>query len=137
MPVQTAIAFATFFLKNDYMFTFHEGSFYLANYFCTFNSGCTHFHSTIGIDEENFVKFYRIAFFFFFSEVMNKQFLARFGLELLSLNVYNCVHLIHCITSYTVRRPHPEKVQRLVEPFGNRLQNYYFPSKLATFSREI
>ncbi len=78
MTVQTAIAFATFLLENDNVFTFHEGSLYLANNLCTFDGRCANLNGTVGIYE------------------VDIQLLALLGTELLSLNFYNCVHLLFC-----------------------------------------
>ena len=103
MTVKTAIAFATFFLENDHVFTFYEFFCYLANYFCTFYGGCTYLHSAIGVNQQHFAEFYSVAFLCI-GDVMNKQVLAGFGFELLSLNFYNCVHLNNCKSSYTIRR---------------------------------
>ncbi len=77
MTVQTAIAFATFLLENDDVFTFHEGSLYLANNLCTFDGRCANLNGTVGI--------YEI------------QLLAGLDTELLSLNFYNCVHLFNLV----------------------------------------
>jgi len=93
MTVETAITFTTFFLENDYVFTLYEGIYYLAYYLCTFYGGCTYGNSTVCVNEKNLVKFYGCAFAHL-SEVMNIQLLACLGAELLSLDFYNCVHLI-------------------------------------------
>ena len=50
MTVQTAIAFATFFLENKNFITFHEGTFNLANNFCSFYGRGTNFYVTVGVD---------------------------------------------------------------------------------------
>lgn len=93
MTVETAIAFATFFLENDYVFTLYEGINNLAYYLCTFYCGCTYGYVTVSVNEKNLVKFYCVAFVHL-GEVMNIQLLASLGAELLSLDFYNCVHLI-------------------------------------------
>ena len=92
MAIETAIAFATFFLENNHVFTFHEGINYLANYLCALNGGSTYGYITFSVNEQNLVKFYLVAFVHI-SDVMNIQFLASLGAELLSLDFYNCVHL--------------------------------------------
>lgn len=94
MTVFAAIAFATFLLENDDFFTFYEGSGYLANNFSSFNGGSADFDITVGVCEENAVKFNRIAFFDGIAEIVYIQELAGFGLELLSLDFYDSVHLI-------------------------------------------
>ncbi len=99
MAVQTAIAFAALLLEDEHAITLHEGSLYLANNLGTFYGRCSNCYVTVGINEQNLVEFHHFAFFFLVAEIVNIQLLASFGLELLSLNFYNCVHLINCISS--------------------------------------
>ena len=103
MAVQTAIAFTTTFLENNHVLTFYELFCDLANYFCTFYGWCTYLNSAISVKKKYLVEFNCFAFFRI-SDVVNEQVLACFGFELLSLNFYNCVHLINCKSSYTIRR---------------------------------
>ena len=97
MTVQTAIAFATFLLENDDVFTFHEGSLYLANNLCTFDGRCANLNGTVGIHEQDAVKLYRVAFLALVAEIMDIQLLAGLDTELLSLNLYNSVHLLNLV----------------------------------------
>ena len=99
MAVETAIAFATFLLENDHVLTLHERSFHLAYNLGTFYGRCAHCHSTVGIYEQNLVELYSVTFVLLVAEIVNIQLLAGLGAELLSLNFYNCVHLINCISS--------------------------------------
>ena len=94
MTVQTAIAFATLLLEDNHVFTFHEGSLYLANNLCTFDGRCANLNGTVGIYEQDAVKLYCVTFFALVAEIVDIQLLASLGTELLSLNFYNCVHLI-------------------------------------------
>jgi len=94
MAVETAIALAALLLEDDHVFTFHEGSLYLANNLCTFDGRCANLNGTVGIHEEDAVKFNRVAFLALVAEVVDIQLLAGLDTELLSLNLYNCVHLI-------------------------------------------
>ncbi len=95
MTVETAIAFATFLFENDDVFTFHEGSLYLANNLCTFDGRCANLYGTVGIHEQDTVKLYRVTFLALVAEIVDIQLLAVLGTELLSLNFYNCVHLFN------------------------------------------
>ena len=95
MTVQTAIAFATLLLEDDDVFTFYEGSLYLANNLCTFDGRCANLNGTIGIHEQDAVELYRVAFLAIVAEVVDIQLLAGLDTELLSLNLYNCVHLFN------------------------------------------
>ena len=99
MAVFATIAFATFFLENDDLFTFYEGGGNLAYYFCSFNYWSTDFHGTVGVSEEYAVEFDCVTFFYLLSEVVNIQKLACFGFELLSLDFYDNVHLLIIIMS--------------------------------------
>ncbi len=99
MAVFAAITFATFFLENDHLVTFFEVFEYLAHYFGAFNHGGTYFNCVVvGLSEENTIEFYGVTFFSSFAEIVNIQELAGLSLELLSLNFYNCVHLINWLT---------------------------------------
>lgn len=95
MAVFTTIAFAAFFLENDYLVTFHEGTFNLANNFCSFNGRSAYLNGTVGINQENFFEVNYIAFFYVLAEIVDIQEFTCFCFELLSLNFYNCVHLFN------------------------------------------
>ena len=97
MAVETAIAFATLLLEDDHVFTFHEGSLYLANNLCTFDGRCANLNGTVGIYEQNAVKLYRVTFLALVAEIVDIQLLAGLDTELLSLNLYNCVHLFNLV----------------------------------------
>lgn len=97
MAVFTTIAFATLFLENDHFITFYEGTFYLANYFCSFNNGSTYFYFTVNIGKKNTVENDFLLFFNVVAEEVNIQELTFFSFELLSLNFYDYVHLLDVI----------------------------------------
>ena len=97
MTVQAAIAFATLLLEDNHVFTFHEGSLNLANNLCTFDGRCANLNGTVGIHEQDAVKLYRVTFLALVAEIVDIQLLASLGTELLSLNLYNCVHLFNLV----------------------------------------
>ena len=101
MAVFAAIAIATFLLENDHFVTFHEGTFYLANYFCSFYGGSAYLHCAVSVNQENAVKLYGLTLLLLVAEVVNIQELALFSLELLSLNFYDYVHLLIKILQVT------------------------------------
>ena len=71
----------------------------LANYFGAFDNGSTNFNCfVVGLSEEYTVKFYSVAFFGCLAEIVNVQELSGLSLELLSLNFYDCVHLLYWFT---------------------------------------
>lgn len=97
MAVLAAIAFATLLLEDDNFFTFHEGTFYLANYFCPFYGRSADLNGTVLVNEEHAVKLDRLAFLDILAQEVNIQELVLFCLELLSLNLYDYVHLLMII----------------------------------------
>ncbi len=96
MTVQTAIAFATVLNENDNVFAFNEGSLSLANNLCTLDGRCANLNGTVGIYEQDAVELYRVTCLSLVAEILYIQLLALLGTELLSLNFYNCVHLLFC-----------------------------------------
>ncbi len=105
MTVLTAIAFATLLLEDDYLLTLYERSKNLANDLGTLDGGSTNLNCIVGFGEENTVEFYGVTFFERVAEIVNIQELLRLGLELLSLDFYDSVHLLlYCVTGYTAGR---------------------------------
>ena len=93
VSVFATIVVTTLFLEHDHFVTFHEGTFYLANYFGTLYGGCAYLHGTVGVYEQDAVERYLFALFFLVAEIVYIQELAGLSLELLSLDFYNCLHL--------------------------------------------
>ncbi len=105
MAVLATIAFATFFLEDDYLLALYKRLENLANHLGTLYGGGTYFYCVVGFSEEHTVKFYCVTFFVSIAEIVNIQELLRLCLELLSLDFYDSVHLLFCcITGYTFGR---------------------------------
>jgi hypothetical protein len=92
MTVLATVVVTTFLLEDDNFIALYEGTFYLANYFRTFNGRCTDLYGTVGVNEQDLLKFESFALFLLVAEIVNIQKLACFGLELLSLDFYDSVH---------------------------------------------
>ena len=92
MTVLATIAFAAFFLEDDYVVALYEGFSNFAYYFCSFNGRSADFNGTVGIYEKHAVKLYGLAFFYFFAEIVYIQELVLFSFELLTLYFYDNVH---------------------------------------------
>lgn len=92
MAVFAAIAFATFFLENDYFFTFNERSEHFAVNFGTFNGRCANFNVAVGIEQEDFVEGNGVAFLSILAEIVDIEVFTFFSFELLSFDFYNSVH---------------------------------------------
>lgn len=100
MTILFVVAFSAFFLEDNHLVTFEVGENFTNN-FGTFNSGFTHFDLTIGVDQQYFFKFHHSATFGF--QAVNIQPHASFGLELLSCDFYDCVHLVMRFKLYSGR----------------------------------
>lgn len=105
MTVLTTIALATLLLKDDYLVTLHERCEHLANDLGTLKCRGTYLNFIVGFGEEHTVKFYGVSFFERVAEIVNIQELVGLCLELLSLDLYDSVHLLFCcVTGYTAGR---------------------------------
>lgn len=95
MAILAAIALAALLLEDDYFFALHEGCEHLAYHLGSVEHGGAYLYGVvIGLSEENAVKLYSVSFFSCIAEIVNIQELLRLCLELLSLDFYNCVHLL-------------------------------------------
>lgn len=92
MTVLATIALAALLLENDYLVALHEGVGDFAYYFGSFNGRCAYLNGTVGVNEQNAVKLYGLAFLHLVAEIVNIQEAVLFCLELLALNFYDNVH---------------------------------------------
>lgn len=65
---------------------------HFTDHFGTLDCRCTYLNRTLIVDEEYLVELNRLAFFCI-ADMMHEQFLSLFRLELLTVNLYNCVHV--------------------------------------------
>ena len=93
MTVLFSETFSSFLVEDDYFFTFYQRRNYFANNFCAFYSRKTYSYVSFVVNQENFFKF-NCCTAFCVLDVVNEQFFASFCFELLTVNFYNCVHLI-------------------------------------------
>ena len=93
VTILLAIVLATLHLENDDLVTLNKRIHYFYYYLGTFYSWCTHCDNSFFIYEEYLVKLNGLALFGILQTVY-KEFLALFNLELLTVNLYNCVHYL-------------------------------------------
>ena len=91
MTVALTRVLATLHLENDDLVTLYEWVHYFTHYFCSIYGGSTYLHCTVSIYEQYLVKFNSLACLNIL-DVVHEELLALLGLELLTLNFYNCVH---------------------------------------------
>jgi len=93
VSVLLAIVLAALHLEDNHLVALNERVHNFYYNLCTFYGGCAYLDSAVGIYEQHFVKFNSLAGFHVL-DVVNEELLALLYLELLTLNFYNCVHLI-------------------------------------------
>jgi len=91
MTVQFSVTFSSLFVEYQYFVTFYQVRSYFANHFCAVYSRSTYSYSTVVVNQQDFVKFNSCTVFSVL-DVLNKQFLAFFCFELLTVNFYDYVH---------------------------------------------
>ena len=91
MTVALTRVLATLHLEYNHLVTLYEWVDYFTYYLCSLYGRSTYRHCTVSIYEQHLVKFNSLAFLGIL-DVVNKELLALLHLELLTLNVYNCVH---------------------------------------------
>ena len=93
MTILYAIVLATLHLENDDFVTFYKRVNNLYYYFRTTYRRCTDFYCAIVVNEQYFVKFNSLSCFCIFN-VMYEKLFAFFCFKLLTVNFYNCVHIL-------------------------------------------
>ena len=91
MTVQLTITFSSLLVEYENLLALYELGLNLSYNLSTLYSGSTYGDSTIFLYQKNLLEFNRCTILNVLN-VVNKQLLASLGLELLSVNFYNCVH---------------------------------------------
>jgi len=91
ITIELAIALTTLLVENKYLVTLYERRNYLANYLCTFYGRCTYLYFAVIVNQQNVSEFNSLAVFGA-ADVVYEKLLAFFCFELLTVNLYDCVH---------------------------------------------
>ena len=91
MTVQLTVTFSSLLVEYENLLALNELALYLSYYLSTLYNGSTYGDSTIFLYQEYLLEFNRCTILNVLN-VVNKQLLTSLGLELLSVNFYNCVH---------------------------------------------
>ena len=91
MTVQLTITFSSLLVEYENLLALYELGLNLSYNLSALYSGSTYGDSTILLYQKNLLEFNRCTILNVLN-VVNKQLLASLGLELLSVNFYNCVH---------------------------------------------
>ena len=93
MTVAITRVLSALHLEHNHFVALNERVDYFTHYFCSLYGRSTYLHCTVSIYEQHLVKFNSLTCLNIL-DVMHEQFLSLFYLELLTLNLYNCVHYL-------------------------------------------
>lgn len=91
ITVELAIALATLLVENEHLVAFYQRRYYFAYYLCSSHSRQTYRHFAVVVNQQHLFKFNSLATFCIL-DVVDKKLLTSFCLELLTVNLYDCVH---------------------------------------------
>lgn len=91
IAVELAIALATLLVEDEHLVTLYEGRNYFSYYFCACYGGDAYSDLAFVVEKKHLVKFNSCAAFCT-CEVVYEELLACFHLELMTVNLYDCVH---------------------------------------------
>ncbi|EJX09554.1 hypothetical protein EVA_02336 [gut metagenome] len=93
IAIELTIAFTTLLVEYEYLFTLYEWRYYFAYYLSAFYCRKTYCYFAIVVNQQYLFKFNSLATFRIL-DVVYEELLAFFCLELLTVNLYDCVHFI-------------------------------------------
>ena len=91
MTVQLAVTLAALLVENENLVALYQRTDYLALYLGTSYCGCTNCYCSVVVYQQDVLKFNSLTCLYIL-QVVNKQLLACLYLELLTVNLYDCVH---------------------------------------------
>ena len=94
ITIQLAIALAALLVEDQDLVALYEGGLYFAYYLGSLNGGGTNGHVAVVLNEQHLFKFNSLAVLYIV-HVVHEELLALFGLELLTVNLNDCVHFLN------------------------------------------
>lgn len=96
VAVLLAAVLAPLHLENYYFVAFYQWINHFGHYLCATYCGRSYSDGSVVVQQQNLVKLNRLAFLRV-TYVIDKELLALFSLELLTVDFYNCVHFIFIV----------------------------------------
>lgn len=109
IAIELAIALATLLVEDEDLVALYDGAYYFTNYLCALYYGSADGYIAVVVDEENLVEFNSLARLGGL-DVVDEELLALLSLELLTVNLYDCVHFCY----YMYERVFPGGVRLLL-----------------------
>ena len=95
VAIELAIALATLLVEDEHLVALDERADHFGHHFGTLHGGSTHLHLAVGVDEQHFLKFNSLTGLSTL-DVVHIELLLLLSLELLTVNLYDCVHCLFC-----------------------------------------
>ena len=92
MAIELAVALATLLVEDQHLVALDEGLYHLAGHLSTLDGGRTYGDVALVVQQHDAVKVYRVALLDIL-HVVDKELTALLDLKLLSLNLYDSVHI--------------------------------------------
>lgn len=99
VAVELAIALATLLVEDEDLVALYQGREHFTYYLGAVNDGSTYGYAAIVVNEQHLLKFNSLTGFGL-GDVVDKKLLAFLCLELLTVNLYDCVHLKNNINGF-------------------------------------
>ena len=96
MAVQLAVALATLLVEDEHLVTLYQGRNYLSNNLGALDFGSTYGDGTVVVYQQHSLKLNSLAGLGTINVVYEKL-LTGFRAELLTVNLYDCVHCLICL----------------------------------------
>ena len=93
MTIELTIALATLLVEDEHLVALYQGTYYLGYNLSTLDGGSTYGDGTVVVYQQHSLKLNSLASLCT-HDVVYKQFLAGFRAELLTVNLYDCVHYL-------------------------------------------
>lgn len=99
MAIELAVTLATLLVKDEYLITLDEGRDDFAYDLGTIHGGEAYLYFAAVVHEQYFLKFNSLTILCT-ADVVDKELLALFSTELLTVNLYDCVHCWYDVNGF-------------------------------------
>ena len=99
VTIQFAVTLAALLVEHKHLVTLYEGIDYFAYYLSAFYCGSAYSYLAVVVYQQHLFKFNSLTAFCVL-DVVYEELLAFFHLELLTVNLYDCVHFINMLNGF-------------------------------------
>ena len=119
MTVQLAVTLATLLVEDEYLVALDERRYYFAYYLGSVYCRESYCDCAVVVNQQYFLKLSSLTCFYT-CDVVYEELLACLGLELLTVNLYDCVHFLFMCYNGFDREAESTCVGSLFEPLRHK-----------------